>query len=207
MTKKCGLSFLTSVALLLLVPAVVAQQSAEKMSAPPAAEGVWCEPQMCVSKVFYLPNFNSTPYELQDVVNALRLIVDASRVYANQAENKVSLQGTPQQLAFAEKLVTVLESLKSSGDHNRASVLVYEPLPDRAPEQSSVAASERCELTNCFIKVVYLPDFSISQLQDAVNKLHFTVHVGRICMVPSSHAIVFQGTSKQLALAEGLMNE
>lgn len=207
MSKKCGLSFfLTSVALLLPVPAVVAQQSAEKMSAARAAEGV-CEPQMCVSKVFYLPNFNSTPYELQDVVNALRLIVDASRVYANQAENKVSLQGTPQQLAIAEKLLTVLESLKSSGDHNRSSVLVYEPLPDKAPEQSSVVAPERCELTNCFIKVVYLPDSSIRQLQDAVNKLHFTLLVARICMVPSSHAIVFQGTSKQLALAEGLMNE
>jgi len=207
MSTKCGLSFLTSVALLLLVPAVVAQQSSGKMSAPPAADGVWCGSQMCVSKVFYLPNFNSTPYELQDVVNALRLIVDISHVNANPAENNVWLQGTPQQLAIAEKLVTVLESLKSSGDHNRSSVLIYEPLPDKAPEQSSVAAPERCELTNCFIKVVYLPDFSVSQLQDAVNKLHFTVHVARICMVPSSHAIVFQGTSKQLALAEGLMNE
>jgi hypothetical protein len=206
MSKKCRLSFLTSVALLLLVPAVVARQSAEKMSAPPAAEGVWCGPQMCVSKVFYLPNF-STPHELQDVVNALRLIVDISQVNANPADNNVWLQGTSQQLAIAEKLVTVLESLKSSGDHNRSSVLIYEPLPDKAPEQSSVVAPERCELTNCFIRAMYLPDFSISRLQDVVNKLHFTGHVGRICMVPSSHAIVFQGTSKQLALAEGLMNE
>jgi hypothetical protein len=206
MSKKCGVSFLASVALLLLVPAVVAQQSAEKTSASSAAEGVSCGPQMCVSKVFYLPDF-STPHELQDVVNALRLIVDISHVNANPTENNVWLQGTTQQLAIAEQLVTVLESLKSSGNHNRSSVLVYEPLPVKPPEQSPVVAPERCELTNCFIKAMYLPDFSIGRLQEVVNILHFTGHVGRICMVPSSHAIVFQGTSKQLALADGLMNE
>jgi len=70
-----------------------------------------------------------------------------------------------------------------------------------------VGAPNRCELTTCFIKALYLPDFSISQLQGAVNKLYKTVQVGRVCMVPHSHAIVFQGTSKQVALAEELMNE
>lgn len=206
MPKRCGLSYPASVALLLLAPAVFGQEAEKKMSAPPASERVWCEPGMCVSKVFYLRNF-STPYELQDVVNAFRLILDAPRVYPNQSEHTVSFQGTREQLAIADKLVTVLESLRSAGGHNRSSVLVYEPLPEKAPEQSSVEPPERCELTNCFIEVVYLPDFSIGQLQDAVNKLHLTAHVARICMVPASHAIVFQGTSKQLALAEGLMNE
>jgi hypothetical protein len=82
----------------------------------------------------------------------------------------------PSNSPFAEKLVTVLESLRSAGDHNRSSVLVYEPMPEKAAEQSSVGAPERCEPTNCFIKVAYRP---ISQLQDTVNKLHSTVHVAR----------------------------
>ena len=205
MPKRCGFSYPASVALLLLTPAVFAQE-AEKMLAPPASERVCSEPGMCVSKVFYLPNF-STPYELQDVVNAFRLSLDAPHLYSNQSEHTVSLQSTTEQLGVAEKLVTILENLRSAGGHNRSSVLVYEPLPGKALEQSSEGAPKRCELTNCFIEVVYLPDFSISQLQDVVNKFHSTVQIASICMIPASHAIVFRGTSKQLAFAKGWMNE
>jgi hypothetical protein len=206
MTKTRRLSCVVMLPLLFLAPAVLGQEAEKQMPVRPASEGVRCEPDTCESKVFYLPNF-SMANELTDVVNTFRLILDAPRVSANQSEHAISLQGTPEQLAIAERLVSVLESLRWSGGHNRSSVLVYEPLPEKAPEQSSVGAPNRCELTTCFIKALYLPDFSISQLQDAVNKLHSTVQVGRICMVPSSHAIVFQGTSKQVALAEGLMNE
>ena len=207
MSTRCDLSYWASVALLFLAPAVFGQEAEKKkMSATPASEGVSCETDMCVSKVFYLRNF-STPYELQDVVNAFLLILDAPHASSNQSEHTVSLQGTTEQLAVAEKLSTVLENLRSAGGHNRSSVLVYEPLPGKALEQSSEGAPKRCELTNCFIEVVYLPDFSISQLQDVVNKFHSTVHIASICMVPASHAIVFRGTSKQLAFAKGWMNE
>ena len=206
MTKTRRLSCVVILPLLFLAPAVLGQEAEKKIPVRPAPEGVRCDPDTCESKVFYLPNF-SMANELQDVVNTFRLILDAPRVSGNQSEHAVSLQGTPEQLAIAEKLETVLESLRSSGGHNRSSVLVYEPPPEEAPEQSSVGAPNRCELTTCFIKALYLPDFSISQLQDAVNKLHSTVQVGRVCMVPHSHAIVFQGTSKQVALAEELMNE
>jgi hypothetical protein len=206
MTKTRRLSCVVILPLLFLAPAVLGQDAQEKMPGRTRSGGVRCEPATCESKVFYFPNF-SMATELQDVVNTFRLILDVPRVSANQSEHTVSLQGTPEQLAIAEKLETVLENLRSSGGHNRSSVLVYEPLPEKALEQSSVGAPNRCELTTCFIKALYLPDFSISQLQDAVNKLHSTVQVGRVCMVPHSHAIVFQGTSKQVALAEDLLNE
>src|ERR1019366_1596927 len=206
MTKTRRLSCVVILPLLFLAPAVLGQETEKKMPVRTAPEGVRCDPDTCESKVFYLPNC-SMANELQDVVNTFRLILDVAHFTPNQSEHSISLQGTPEQLAIAERLVSVLESLWSSGGHNRSSVLVYEPLPEKALEQSSVGAPNRCELTTCFIKVLYLPDFSISQLQDAVNKLHSTVQIGRICMVPRSHAIVFQGTSKQVALAEGLMNE
>ena len=48
---------------------------------------------------------------------------------------------------------------------------------------------------------------SMSQLQDALQRLHSTVHISRINMMPSDHAIVFQGTSEQLARAKELLNE
>ena len=206
MSTRCDLSYWASVALLFLALAVFGQEAEKKMSAPSASEGVSCEPDLCVNKVFYLPAF-STPYELQDVVNAFRLSLDAPHLYSNQSEHTVSLQSTTEQLGVAEKLVTILENLRSAGGHNRSSVLVHEPMQRKAVEQSSVGAPKRCELTNCSIEVVYLPDFSIAQLQDAVNKLHSIVHIAGICMVPSAHAIVFRGTSQQLAFVEGLVKE
>ncbi len=188
----------------------LAQDAERKMRA-----ATRCEPDSCISKVLYLPNF-STPYELQDAVNMFRVILEMPHVYPNQSEHTVSLEGTPEQLAIAERLVSVLETLRSSAGHNRSSVLVYEPkdpLPqptvsEKAPEQSPVAAGTiHCELTTCFIKALYLPGFSTRQLQDAVNGLHWNVHISRILLIPSSHAIIFQGTSEQVALAETLTNE
>jgi len=200
MSKRCGLRLALSVAVLFIVSPAFGQ----------GAEFTRCEPDTCISKVLYLPNF-SKPYELQDVVNMFRAILEMTYVTPNQSEHAISLRGTAEQLAIAEKLVSVLESLRSSGGRNRSSVLVYQPEPavsERASEQSTAAApTVRCKLTTCFIKALYLPDFSIVQLQDALNKLRSEVHIARIIISPSSHAIVLQGASEQLALAERLTKE
>lgn len=224
MNKTCHLTLALSLAVLFLAPAILGQETEKKTPVRSVSEGVperhaatlrtECEPNTCISKVVHLPSF-SEPYELQDVVNTFRALLEMTHVTPNQSEHAISLQGTPEQLAIAEKLVSVLESLRSSGGHNRSSVLVYDPerslskptaLSEKAPERST-APTTHCELTTCFIKALYLPDFSISQLQDALNRLHFSVHVARITMIPSSHAIVLQGTPEQLALAERLTNE
>lgn len=203
MNRRCGLTLALSLAVLFLAPAALGQEAEKKMP-------VRCEADTCISKVLYLPNF-SKAYELQDVVNMFRVILEMTHVTPNQSEHTISLEGTPVQLAIAERLVSVLESLRSSGGHNRSSVLVYQPEPavsEKASEQSPAPApTVRCKLTTCFIKALYLPDFSIVQLQDALNKLHSEVHIARIIMSPSSHAIVLQGTSEQVALAEKLINE
>ena len=188
----------------LFAPLLFGQEVEKKIQAPPSTERVWCEPDACVGKVFHLPNF-PTSYDLKDVEIAFRLIVQTPLVSSSQSEHTVSFRGTTEQLAIADELVNVLENLKSSGSRNTSSVLVYEPLPRKVLEQSSIR--QRCELTNCFIEAVYLPDFSVAQLQGAVNKLHVEAQVGRICMVPSSHTIVFQVTRNQLSLAEGLLRE
>ncbi len=183
----------------------------------PTTPRTGCEPDNCISKVLYLPNF-STPTELQDVTNMFRGVLEFRQVYPDASEHTLSLKGTPEQLAIAEKLVAVLESLRSSGGHDRSSVLVYEPkeaLPkptvsESAPEQSSRAAGlTACDLklTTCFIKALYLPNLSIIQLQDATNRVRSNLHMARIQPGPSIHVIVFRGTSEQVALAEKLINE
>lgn len=158
----------------------------------------------------------ATPSELQQIVNTLRVILNIMRITSNTSEHSVSLQGTREQIAVAERIVSVLEYLKLSGGKNRASVLVYQPDPsvpepkvsERASDQSPTAAHwTHCEVTTCFIKALYLPDYSIRQLQEVVNRLRSNIQVARINIVPSSHAIVFQGTSEQLAVAEKLINE
>ena len=208
MKKTVGLAL--SLAALFLAPEVLCQEAEKKMPRTTA-----CEPDSCISRVMSLPNF-STPPELQDVVNTLRMILNIVRIASNPSEHSISLQGTREQIAVAERIVSVLENLKLSGGKNRASVLVYQPDPaipepkvsETASDQSGVAAHwTHCELTTCFIKALYLPDYSIMRLQEVVNRLHSNAQVARINIVPSSHAIVLQGTAEQLAVAERLINE
>jgi hypothetical protein len=174
-----------------------------------------CEPDVCISKVMYLPNF-STPNELQDVLNAFRLIVDITNISADPSEHTILFQGTAEQLAIADRLVSVLESFKSIGGSSRSSVLVYEtqgfmrkpPASESTPVQTTVPAdTTHCDHTSCLIKVLYLPDFSVPQLQQSVNKWRSDVHIKRITIIPSRHVIVLQGTSGQFALVETVINK
>ena len=54
----------------------------------------------------------SQPTELQDVVNALRQILEISRIQPLPSEGAIVVRGTPDQVALAEKLVTDLDKSK-----------------------------------------------------------------------------------------------
>src|SRR5580698_6536915 len=62
-----------------------------------------CELTTCVTKAFYLPNI-SQPTELQDFVNLMRTIGEVSRIQQIPSEQVVVMRGTPDQIAFAEKM-------------------------------------------------------------------------------------------------------
>ena len=64
-----------------------------------------------VVKTLYLANL-SQPTELQDVVNALRQILEISRIQPLQSESAIIVRGTPDQIALAEKLVDDLDKSK-----------------------------------------------------------------------------------------------
>lgn len=200
-----------SLAVLFLAPAVLCQEAQKNNDASPRTG---CGSDTCITRVMSLPD--ATPSELQDVVNTLRQTLDIGRITPNPSEHSISFQGTREQIAVAERIVSVLENLKLSGGKNRASVLVYQPDPSvPEPEVSETASAQsptaahwaHCEVTTCFIKALYLPDYSIGQLQEVVNRLHSNANVVRIQIVLSSHAIVFQGTSEQLVVAEKLIKE
>jgi len=62
------------------------------------------ELQQNVIKTFYLSNL-SQPTELQDVVNAMRTILEVSRIQQLPTQGAIIVRGTPDQVALAEKLV------------------------------------------------------------------------------------------------------
>jgi general secretion pathway protein D len=69
------------------------------------------ELEQSVLKTFYLSNL-SQPTELQDVVNAIRAVLDVQRVQQLLSQNAVLVRGTPDQIALAEKLVDDLDKAR-----------------------------------------------------------------------------------------------
>ncbi|HKW19595.1 MAG TPA: cohesin domain-containing protein [Terriglobales bacterium] len=69
------------------------------------------ELEQSVIKTFYLSNL-SQPTELQDVVNALRQILEIARIQPLPSEGAIVVRGNPDQIALAEKLVSDLDRSK-----------------------------------------------------------------------------------------------
>ena len=210
MSKTCAHRSAVSLAVLFLASAVLAQ-GPEKKTPVPTTHNADCEANTCISKVLYLPEF-STASELQQLVNTFRTIADFTNIYLNDSDHTVALKGTPEQLAIAEKLLNVLESFRSSGSHDRSSVLVYQlkgrlsgtDQSEQMLAQHPRAASKICDLTTCYIKAMYLPDLSMPELQNFANKVRTAADIPRTDIMPSRHVLVIAGTSEQVALAETL---
>jgi general secretion pathway protein D len=69
------------------------------------------EIEQSVVKTFYLANL-SQPTELQDVVNALRQILEISKIQPLNSQGALVVRGTPDQIALAEKLVGDLDKAR-----------------------------------------------------------------------------------------------
>ena len=68
--------------------------------------------EQSVIKTFYLANL-SQPTELQDVVNAMRQILEIQRIQPLPSQGALVVRGTPDQIALADKLVGDLDKAKS----------------------------------------------------------------------------------------------
>ena len=64
-----------------------------------------------VIKTFYLTNL-SQPTELQDVVNAMRTILEVSRIQQLPSQGAIVVRGTPDQMVLAQKLVDDLDKAR-----------------------------------------------------------------------------------------------
>ena len=64
-----------------------------------------------VLKTFYLSNL-SQPSELQDIQNALRTVLEFSRITPVQSQSAIVVRGTPDQILLAEKLIDDIDKPK-----------------------------------------------------------------------------------------------
>ncbi len=64
-----------------------------------------------VIKTFYLSNL-STPTELQDLVNALRTVLEIPRIQQLPSQSAVVVRGTPDQIALAQKMIGDIDKAK-----------------------------------------------------------------------------------------------
>jgi len=69
------------------------------------------ELEQSVIKTFYLANL-SQPTELQDIVNAMRTLLEVSRIQQLPSQQAIVVRGTPDQIALAQKLVDDLDKAK-----------------------------------------------------------------------------------------------
>ena len=69
------------------------------------------EIEQSVIKTFYLANLSQPP-EVQDVVNALRQILEIQKIQQLQSQGAIIVRGTPDQIALAAKLVSDLDRSK-----------------------------------------------------------------------------------------------
>jgi len=210
MSKTCARGFAVSLAILFLASAVLAQEP-EKNTPVATRQIADCEPNNCISKVLYLPDL--TPFELQELANTFRSILDFRNIQLESSDHTITVKVTPEQLAVAEKLLAVLESFRSSGGHDRSSVLVYQfkghlsgtARVEQMLAQAPRAASTICDLSTCYIKAMYLPDLSLPELNDFTNKLRTTAQIMRAEVIRSRHVLVIAGTSEQVALADEML--
>ncbi len=79
-----------------------------------------------VIKVFYLPAI-ATPTDLQDVVNALRTILEIQRIQQIPSSNSIIVRGTAEQVELAEKIIDDLtQDRKKAGGEYRLEFKINE---------------------------------------------------------------------------------
>src|SRR5437879_6263114 len=69
------------------------------------------ELEQSVIKTFYLGNV-ATPTDLQDVVNAIRTILEVQRIQQIPSQNAIVVRATPDQMALAQKMIDDIDKAK-----------------------------------------------------------------------------------------------
>ncbi|MBZ5622967.1 MAG: hypothetical protein LAQ69_30170 [Acidobacteriia bacterium] len=147
------------------------------------------------ARVFYLKH-TATSQGSQEIVNAIRSILEIQRVVALNGPRALALRGTTEQVAAADWLIDGLD--KPDG----AQVLSPQSQdPAKIDYQLSDARTPA-------VRVFYLTHTPTPQgLQEIVNSIRSIAELQRVVACNGPRAVAFRGTPVQVALAERLIQE
>lgn len=157
-----------------------------------------------VARVFY-PSHTGTPQALQEMVNAIRSILEVQRVVAYNNLKALVLRGTAEQIAAAEWLINGLDKpagvqpVSPHGGNPAAIAYTY--------SDPSIDVHIDPRLRTPAVRVFYLTHTPTPQaLQELVNSVRSLTDLQRVVVYNRPMAIALRGTTDQVAMAEWLIN-
>lgn len=153
-----------------------------------------------VTRVFY-PSNVKTPQALQEMINAIRSILEIQRAVAYNNLKAIILRGTAEQIAAAEWLINGLDKPVGvqpvSPQGGNPAVIAYQ-FSDPSIDGRFYAPA---------VRVFYLTHTPTPQaVQELVNSVRSLTDLQRVVAYNGPVAITLRGTSDQAAMAEWLIN-
>ena len=139
--------------------------------------------------VFYLGH-SPTPVMLQDVINAVRVVSDATKIYQALIPMAIVLRGHPEQVSLGGFLIGALDIVPGA----QTATAQYTATGDFLYPPDSTA-----------IRVFYLPPGW--NAQDAATAVRSSTKSTKVYPCATPRAIAFRGTPEQAELAEAALNQ
>jgi len=143
------------------------------------------------TRIYPLVNFNS-PYETQELVNAIRSLAEIRDVSSDRAAHRLVITGDAEQLAFADWIVKALDQTPSA----RPTAFAVRDTTYRDPRSATS------------VKLIYPARIASPQrLQEAVNAVRSIAEVQRVVAFTVQKALLMRAAPEQTALAEWLLQD
>ena len=157
-----------------------------------------------VARVFY-PSHVGTPQALQEMINAIRSILEFQRAVAYNNLKAVVLRGTAEQIAAVEWLINGLDKPAGvqpvSSQSGSPAVIAY------TFSDPSIDVRIDARFRTPAVRVFYLTHTPTPQaMQELVNSVRSLTDLQRVVACIGPRAIALRGTADQVAMAEWLIN-
>jgi hypothetical protein len=137
--------------------------------------------------IFSLQN-TKTPQALQEIINAVRSVVEVQRVVGFNGLNSIVLRGSNDQIAVTEWLVNALDR--------------------PAGKSAGISSGDQPVAGTAEVARVFFPHSSTPEgLQSLTNQVRSEAHIMRAVMCQSPGGLVIRGTAAQIAIAEKIVRD
>jgi hypothetical protein len=150
-----------------------------------------------LARVVYLSHVDS-PRDLQEIVNAVRSVLDVQRCYPMSQQKAIVMRGMPEQVKAAGWLLGVLDQPAGAQPGTA-------PPPDYRLPEEDWSYSRGAELV---VRVAALTHIDTPQaMQETVNTVRSIVDIQRCFPLSTRRVIVMRGNDDQMALVGWLLKQ